>query len=277
MCIEQNTIFGPTIGVGRKGPFITGNEAISSALDSLSTIDFCLYRHFYADAYVLLRKVRDDLFQSLFLFTSLQDMNVFTDTKLTDKEESNIKKMNSKAFISSSIENIEKAKQYASEAWVNNELHNKEDFIYRTQFFDYDKYLRYLEETNEDIATVRKIFFNEKLENTSRKLNDYVHANGRQFVMNNYVSLNHSDCIKEFTNTLIDIFVIYVSFLTILDSTKLRSSDCLDILEMGGSLENDEQYWVAPCIEDFFSKYLNFSLRTFLQEHQKYGMKILPQ
>lgn len=67
-----------------------------------------------------------------------------------------------------------------------------------------------------------------------RQLNNFVHANGIRYVMDNYIYQDKKENKdKEFIETLQNITDIFLSLLSIIDSIKFHSSDYIDALEMG--------------------------------------------
>lgn len=71
------------------------------------------------------------------------------------------------------------------------------------------------------------------------------------------------------------ILIIFLSILTLVDSTKMQSSDYMDALDMGEKPEENSQYWVCPCIVDFMNHNIDRKWLEYMQENEKYGMKIL--
>lgn len=85
-----------------------------------------------------------------------------------------------------------------------------------------------------------------------RQLNNYVHANGIRYVMDNYIYQDKKkNKDKELIETLQNITDIFLSLLSVIDSIKFHSSDYLDALEMGMKPQEGSQYWVCPIISSF--------------------------
>ena len=207
-----------------------------SICKTLETIDFCCNRDAYSDAYTLLRKYRDDLMQYLFVLNVIQNKHGLTDEeaeKFTINSESMMKMIELDVSILVSGERKTDA-ELAMEKWIYNVLESSENKEDRKQFFDTSKYKSYLVSNNEKVKYIFENFLVDKWLREDRKLNNYVHANGIRFVMDNYVYQNKKeDKDKELIETLQNITDIFLSLLSVIDSIKFHSSDYLDALEMG--------------------------------------------
>ena len=210
-----------------------------SICKTLETIDFCCYRDAYSDAYTLLRKCRDDLMQYLFVLNVIQNKHGLTDEeaeKFTINSESMMKMIELDVSILVSGERKTDA-ELAMEKWIYNVLESSENKEDRKKFFDTSKYKSYLVSNNEKVKYIFENFLVDKWLREDRKLNNYVHANGIRFVMDNYVYQNKKeDKHKELIETLQNITDIFLSLLSVIDSIKFHSSDYLDALEMETSV-----------------------------------------
>ena len=101
-------------------------------------------------------------------------------------------------------------------------------------FFDTSKYKSYLVSNNEKVKYIFENFLVDKWMREDRQLNNYVHANGIRYVMDNYIYQDKKENKdKELIETLQNITDIFLSLLSVIDSIKFHSSDYLDALEMG--------------------------------------------
>lgn len=109
-----------------------------------------------------------------------------------------------------------------------------------------------------------------------RKLNNYVHGNGIKYITNNYVyQVKKENQDIELVEVVQKILTFFLSILALVDSTKMQSSDYMDALDMGEKPEDNSQYWVCPCIVDYMNHFIDRKWLEYIQEHEKYGMKIL--
>ena len=78
-CLSDTTFSSIELSYGRKGPYMLSGETMMSICKTLETIDFCCHRNAYSDAYTLIRKIRDDLMQYLFVLNVIQNKHGLTD------------------------------------------------------------------------------------------------------------------------------------------------------------------------------------------------------
>ena len=78
-CLSDTTFSSIELSYGRKGPYMLSGETMMSICKTLETIDFCCHRNAYSDAYTLIRKIRDDLMQYLFVLNVIKNKHGLTD------------------------------------------------------------------------------------------------------------------------------------------------------------------------------------------------------
>ena len=251
-----------------------------SICKTLETIDFCCYRDAYSDAYTLLRKCRDDLMQYLFVLNVIQNKHGLTDEeaeKFTINSESMMKMIELDVSILVSGERKTDA-ELAMEKWIYNVLENSENKEDIKKFFDTSKYKSYLVSNNEKVKYIFENFLVDKWLREDRKLNNYVHANGIRFVMDNYVYQNKKeDKHKELIETLQNITDIFLSLLSVIDSIKFHSSDYLDALEMEMKPQEGSQYWVCPIIVEYMNDRFDKKLLQYIQNNEGNGMQFMAE
>ena len=118
-----------------------------------------------------------------------------------------------------------------------------------------------------------KYFLADKWEVENRKLNNYVHSNGKKYLTDNYVHPGKTEKDKELIETMNNIVDIFLSVLIMIDSTKCHSSDYVDALEMGIQLVEGSQYWVCPAIFEYMNKRFDKKLLSYIQKNEGYGMQ----
>lgn len=251
-----------------------------SICKTLETIDFCCHRDAYSDAYTLLRKYRDDLMQYLFVLNVIQNKHGLTDEEaeeFTINSESMMKMIELDVSILVSGERKTDA-ELAMEKWIYNVLESSENNKDRKQFFDASKYKSYLVSNNEKVKYIFDNFLVDKWLREDRKLNNYVHANGIRFVMDNYIYQNKKeDKDKELIETLQNITDIFLSLLSVIDSIKFHSSDYLDALEMDMEPQEGSQYWVCPIIVEYMNDRFDKKLLQYIQNNEGNGMQFMAE
>mgnify|MGYP000053616431 CR=1 FL=1 len=168
--------------------------------------------------------------------------------------------------------------ELAMEKWIYNVLESSENKEDRKKFFDTSKYKSYLVSNNEKVKYIFENFLVDKWLREDRKLNNYVHANGIRFVMDNYVYQNKKeDKHKELIETLQNITDIFLSLLSVIDSIKFHSSDYLDALEMEMKPQEGSQYWVCPIIVEYMNDRFDKKLLQYIQNNEGNGMQFMAE
>lgn len=279
-CLADSTFSSVDVSYGKKGPYMLSGETMMSICKTLETIDFCCHKDAYSDAYTLLRKYRDDLMQYLFVLNVIQNKHGLTDEEaeeFTINSESMMKMIELDVSILVSGERKTDA-ELAMEKWIYNVLESSENNKDRKQFFDTSKYKSYLVSNNEKVKYIFDNFLVDKWLREDRKLNNYVHANGIRFVMDNYIYQNKKeDKDKELIETLQNITDIFLSLLSVIDSIKFHSSDYLDALEMDMEPQEGSQYWVCPIIVEYMNDRFDKKLLQYIQDNEGNGMQFMAE
>lgn len=279
-CLSDTTFSSIELSYGRKGPYMLSGETMMSICKTLETIDFCCHRNAYSDAYTLIRKIRDDLMQYLFVLNVIQNKHGLTDEECKEFQldpESMMKMIALDISILISGERKTEA-EHAMEKWIYNILENSENAKDRKEFFDTSKYRAYLVSNNEKVKYVFENFLVDKWKREDRKLNNYVHTNGIKYLTDNYVyQYEKEKKDKELIETLQNISDIFLSLLAIIDSIKFHSSDYVDALEMDMEPLEGSQYWVCPVIVEYMNDRFDKELLRYVQENEGHGMQFLAE
>lgn len=279
-CLSDTTFSSIELSYGRKGPYMLSGETMMSICKTLETIDFCCHRNAYSDAYTLIRKIRDDLMQYLFVLNVIQNKHGLTDEECKEFQldpESMMKMIALDISILISGERKTEA-EHAMEKWIYNILENSENAKDRKEFFDTSKYRAYLVSNNEKVKYVFENFLVDKWKREDRKLNNYVHTNGIKYLTDNYVyQYEKEKKDKELIETLQNISDIFLSLLAIIDSIKFHSSDYVDALEMDMEPLEGSQYWVCPVIVEYMNDRFDKELLRYIQENEGHGMQFLAE
>lgn len=279
-CLSDTTFSSIELSYGRKGPYMLSGETMMSICKTLETIDFCCHRNAYSDAYTLIRKIRDDLMQYLFVLNVIQNKHGLTDEECKEFQldpESMMKMIALDISILISGERKTEA-EHAMEKWIYNILENSENAKDRKEFFDTSKYRAYLVSNNEKVKYVFENFLVNKWKREDRKLNNYVHTNGIKYLTDNYVyQYEKEKKDKELIETLQNISDIFLSLLAIIDSIKFHSSDYVDALEMDMEPLEGSQYWVCPVIVEYMNDRFDKELLRYIQENEGHGIQFLAE
>lgn len=262
--------------------FFMYGETLQSSISTLESVAFCLKELHISDAGVLIRKFRDDLIQYLFIIETMELTKGLTDKELNnyfDKGiEGIIKGVEELNRIHRSGERKIK-RDKAVDSWYDNSLGNLCGKKYRHEFFDTSKYICYLRK-NTQIETLFKDYIEQCWFLSNRKLNNYVHSNGREYIFRNipqYTRNEHEIYINQITDLIVDITSMFLSIYILIDPACIQSSDFIDYMDAGMQPPEDSQYLVAGIATYFINKYVNKihpELKLYLKKENKYGMII---
>lgn len=119
----------------------------------------------------------------------------------------------------------------AVELWVYDVLEDEKYFKERKQYFDTSKYVAQLVK-DEDIKQLMEIYLKDIWKETDRTLNNYVHGNGRKYILDNYLSYGDYQKRKQkLIETVHNITSIFISILSIALPNKIQSSAYRDDME----------------------------------------------
>lgn len=206
--------------------------SIQGTLDSIKTL---LKIARINDAFVLVRKVFDDILTEIYLDITLKDK--FDINKNLYVEE--VQKWIESSFRIPSVKNILKA--------IKESLQTKDLF----PFFGWDTYLEH----------------NRKL------LDDCVHANKYSSVLLNcntvYLDGRREKQLNNISIMLNQLMMIQVSFIFYLNPAYLMASDYMDYLEFGEIPPEGSDQWLAPFAQEAFDKYIknHSKLAEFIKNH----------
>lgn len=262
---------------GNKGGYSVSCETMMSILNTLTSIDFCCCIKGFSDAYTLIRKYRDDLMQYLFILYVTKNLHCLNDEefKACPLDADSIKKMR-EAYYNYLKSNERKNEDHlAMEAWMYNDLDKAINKKYRKEYFGASKYKKYLMSKDKRIDYLMKKILDPLWKNSDRILNNYVHANGKKYLTDNFRCYEPIKRMSELIELLQNITIIFISLLAIIDSTIMMSSDYIDFLDMNEQPPEGCQYYVCPCIQEYMNKNLSKDLLSYLQDNENHGMQFI--
>lgn len=284
--ISDNAFSAKQLMLMRGRTLVIAGEPLLSVLRTIETIDYCCQRSAYSDAYVLIRKCRDDLMLYLFILHVLNNRTFLSEEeigKYISKPEL-WPLLYEKYMLEFESETRKKETEVAIEKWATNSLKEckgkgknktkdgkKNDYL---SYFGASAYKKYLTGASNDIAELFQRFFIQKWDSESDKLNDYVHANGCNYVYDNYIyRCDKKEKDFEVIESLKNVLDVFLAILALIDGTKMHSSDYMDCLEMGVNPAAGSQCWVAPVIKDYISERFGDDLIYYIKEKDAYGME----
>lgn len=263
-----------------------------SAQNTLVSIDFCVQKGFFSDAFVLTRKYMDDLMLCLFLFYKVLNIGKETPKSinniLADFSESDFSEWLEKDLKETIQRNSEDKDKVIIQNWQGDKYLNDSDSRKEAQkFFTVSKYLNTFEKTKElsgeqakKIAQTYK-FIKPCWDTLSWHLNDYVHVNSVKTLKDNvYLTPERK---KELSSDLFDslqkITVSFLALLVMIRPSSLSANDYVSVYEITGKWEEGLQYEIPSGIVDYFEKYSNRvspKLLQYIHNNNPYGMRIIP-
>ncbi len=268
--------------IGDKTYLLTGDFLFATS-KTLKSISACCGLGSFADANMLIRKYRDDLFLYLYIIESSNNNRGLTEEELNEIINGEITNENLMELVSLTFSimslGIRKDEQNkAVDAWFNNTAENGKFYKY----LDINNYLKYLKSNKLVKTCIEKHGLEDMWKDFGRKQNNYTHNNGRSFLTDNINSCHENKKIQYLIEQVHkDIAFITSYFLTILILIKpdyISSSDYIDFMEAGISPPSDCQYWVAPIVQDYLDEFvtkLHIDIKVYLRDSNPYGMKIL--
>lgn len=162
------------------------------------------------------------------------------------------------------------------ESWIYNELEKDEFYNQRKKYFDTSKYIKVLTE-NEKIRELKDAYLIDIWKKVDRILNNYVHTNGRQYIMKNYTNNGNNDDTKNILVEIMrDVTSIFIALLSMTEPIYLQSSDYRDAIDLDMTPQDDCEYWVLPVVVKYINQYfpkININLVDYIEKNNAYGMK----
>jgi len=263
--------------ISDKNIYTLNTNLIDSSAQTLRSIKQCSSIGSFSDANALIRKLRDDLVQYVYILNIIKLSHPFVEEDLNNIKTDNPENFTD-SFLNIRLNNNLTDDEKAITAWFSNTVSDLSIPIKKK--LEFKNYMKVLKQ-NQYITQILKEYHLEKYwENLRRKLNDYVHNNGAVFPTYNLIKANDKDLTIHLKN--INIRTSYISsffivLLLMIDSSLISSTDYLDHLECGLDPPTDSQYYIASFIQNFIDNKvskLHPELKQFLIDNNNYGMKI---
>ena len=280
--ISDNMFSAPSVSVSNKGTYFLSGESIIASENTIKSIDFCCQRGYFADAFTLARKYRDDVIQYIFLTQIIDNMSRISDEEVKEYCGKDLSVGNLLQVIEKSLNILRDGTnktdiEIAVELWIYGSLEEEKHFTERKKFFDTAKYIGKLTEDTL-IKELMEKYLKDIWKKTDRTLNNYVHGNGYHYIVDNYSSYNYRERKMKLIKTLRDITSIFISILSIMAPNMIQSSDYRDDIECGYIPREGCQYWVMPIIVEYMDEFfpeIHPDLLQFLEDNNRCGMKML--
>ena len=195
--ISDNMFSAPSVSVSNKGTYFLSGESIIASENTIKSIDFCCQRGYFADAFTLARKYRDDVIQYIFLTQIIDNMSRISDEEVKEYCGKDLSVGNLLQVIEKSLNILRDGTnktdiEIAVELWIYGSLEEEKHFTERKKFFDTAKYIGKLTEDTL-IKELMEKYLKDIWKKTDRTLNNYVHGNGYHYIVDNYSSYNYRE------------------------------------------------------------------------------------
>ena len=282
--LSDNAYEESEYSICNKRIYNVGGQHLVASINTLQSVELCCERGHFSDAYALARKYRDDLLQYLFIIETLNSKTDFADEdteKLFD-EPIDIEKVFAAVmkfadvFYSGARKN---ERDRAVDAFLDNSLAEQEKQKCRREYFDASKYIFFLKK-NKHVSDCFDFFFADVWREMDRTLNNYVHANGMQYIFSNLPQFSNIETSKRFDEILkiiMNTTTMFLAILILIEPNYIMSSDYIDCLECNIPPVIDSQYWVASGIQEYIDEFvvgIDPKLKEYLRDLNPSGMKI---
>lgn len=276
-------IFGkPLMCLTKKGTHILYSAFFESAIKTLNSITACCCYGCFADANVLTRKYRDDLFLYLFIIEVLNNRKSLTEEEISEilMGEMNPEKffnmvMATKKILEEGSRKDDNDK--AVDAWFDNAASIGK---FKKQL-SIENYLKYLTCNTQIKRCISEHVLDLTWENIRQRLNNYTHNNGKKYLLHNLLDSSSEedikDCLLGISQDISFITSVFLVILILIKPELIMATDYVDYLDAGLQSPEDSQYWVAPFIQEYINcsiLRLHPELKAFLKNNNKYGMQI---
>jgi len=272
------------LNLGRIIPFISDNNyfildttLIDSSSQTLQSIKFCCSIGSFSDANTLIRKLRDDLIQYIYILYIINIRKPFVDDDLKNLKIDNLENF-ANSFLNVRFNNCLTDDEKAVTAWFRNAVYDLPRPIKKK--LEFENYMKVLKQNQSIIQILNEYNLQEYWETLRKRLNDYVHNNGKKFSAQNNIKVNDKYLETHLKN--INIRTSYISSffmvtLLMIQSSLISSTDYIDHLDCGLEPPEDSQYFIAPFVQDFIDTKvakLHPELKQYLKDNNISGMKI---
>lgn len=250
---------------------------IDSCSQTLKSIKLCSSIGSFSDANTLVRKLRDDLLQYVYILNIINLRKPFFDEGVK-----NIKTDNPEDFAYSilnlQLNNELTEDEQAVTAWFKNTVSDLLRPVKKK--LEFENYMKVLKQNKNVYHILTSYNLQEYWEALRKNLNNYVHNNGTRFSNHNSISAydknlgTHLKNINTRTSYVTSFFLVLI---LMIESSLISSTDYIDHLDCDLEPPEDSQYCVASFIQDFIDKKvakIHPELKQYLIDNNIHGMKI---
>jgi len=257
--------------------FTLSTDLIESSTQTLKSIKLCCSIGSFSDANTLIRKLRDDLIQYVYILNIIGLRKPFLEDSVKELNVEYPKEF-ANSILNLQFNDLITDDEQAVTAWFKNSvLDLKRPIKKKLEFENYMKVLKQNDNINQILTEYN---LQEYWETLRESLNNYVHNNGTHFSSHNIILANDNNLVTHLKN--INISTTYISsfflvLLLMIESSLISSTDYIDHLDCDIQPPEDSQYFVASFVQEFIDKKVSNihpELKQYLKDNNINGMKI---
>jgi hypothetical protein len=258
--------------------YYTLNTAlIESSAQTLKSIKLCCSIGSFSDANTLIRKLRDDLIQYVYILNIISLRKPFLEESISEVRTDNPQEF-ANSLLSLQFNNTLTEDEQVVTAWFNNSVSDLQRPIRKK--LEFENYMKVLKQNDNINHILTEYNLQEYWETLRKRLNGYVHNNGTSFANHNAISAFHKNLAVHLKN--INIRTSYISsffvvLLFMIEASLFSSTDYIDYLDCDMQPPEDSQYFIASFVQDFIGKKVSKihpELKEYLKDKNINGMRI---
>lgn len=250
---------------------------IDSSVQTIKSIKLCCSIGSFSDANTLIRKLRDDLIQYVYILNIINLRKPFLAENMQEFKTDNPEEFES-FILNLPFNNTFTDDEKAVLAWFKNTVSDLPRPIKRK--LEFENYMKILKQ-NDNIDQILTAYnLQEYWETLRKRLNNYVHNNGEYISKHNIISAKDKNLETHLKNIIIRTSYVSSFFMVLLlmiHSSLISSTDYIDHLDCNIKPPEDSQYYIANFIQDFIDKKvtkIHPELKQYLKENNIHRMKI---
>lgn len=264
--------------------FFSGKESynlntalIESSVQSLKSIKLCCSIGSFSDANSLIRKLRDDLIQYIYILNIINLRKPFLDESVKDLNTDNPEEF-ANSILSLQFNNTLTDDEKAVTAWFKNTVSDSVRPIKRK--LEFENYMRVLKQNVKINQILTEYNLEEYWETLRKKLNNYVHNNGVAYPGYNLISSGDKNLgthLKKLNNRISYVSSYFLVMLLMIESSLISSTDYMDHMDCNMDPPENSQYSIASFVQEFIDKKVSKihpELKQYLKDNNIHGMNI---
>lgn len=250
---------------------------IESSAQTLKSIKLCCSIGSFSDANSLIRKLRDDLIQYIYILNIISLRKPFLEESIKDPKTDSPEEF-ANSILNLQFNNTLTDDEKAVTAWFKNTVSDSDRPIKRK--LEFENYMRILKQNVNINQILIEYNLQEYWETLRKKLNNYVHNNGVAYPRHNLISSKDKNLgthLKNINNRISYVSSYFLVMLLMIESSLISSTDYIDHMDCNMDPPENSQYSVANFVQEFIDKKVSKihpELKQYLKDNNIHGMNI---